>query len=216
MRLQPSWCFGSGVAIDESHADRWKTSIGTGRLQGVELSGSSDVRMVAFSRTRVTVAHDRKMMMSGMEAVRLEQMIEHRLDFCRRNQRRLAAHLTHEMLVIVLHGEMPAAWLVSEVHVMDQSNPGQIIERPICRRRIDRNPLFFDTSEDLLSGEESFVVARQDGADRPAWHGETQASVANSLVNCFLEIGSSLTHHFATIAIRNIVATNLCCNYLQQ
>ena len=160
--------------------------------------------------------HDREMVMSGVEPILLEQMVEHRLDLSGGNERGLAAHLTNQMLMIVLHRQMPTTRLVAEMDVMDQPDLGQIVECPIRRGRIDRDAVCLDSTEDLLGCEKPFIVARQHGANGATRHREPQTCFTNSLVNGVLETWSGLTHQLATIATSTPPAMNLYCNCLQQ
>lgn len=162
------------------------------------------------------MTHDREVMVASVKAVLREQMVEHRLNLHRWNKRGFAAHLANEVLVVVLHGEMPPSRLVSQVDMMDQTDPGEIIECPVRSGRIDWDTVSFDAPEDVLGGEKTFVVAGEYGANRTTRHREAQTRITDLLVNGVLEIGIGLTHHFATIAIMTTAATDLCCNCLQQ
>lgn len=156
--------------------------------------------MIYRGRATDAISHDGEVMVASMESVLVAQVVEHRLDFFGGYERRLSADLAHEMLMVVLHGEVPTSRLVPEMDMMNQPDPRQIVECSIRSRGIDRNTMCLDSAEDLLGGEKPLVVARKHCADRSTRHRQPQTRVTNPLVNGVLEIGSDLTHRSATIA----------------
>lgn len=126
-------------------------------------------------------------MHAGVESVRILEVVEQGLDLARWDEGGLTTDLAHQMLVVVVDRQMPPTRLAPEVHVMHQPEPGELVERAVGRRRIDRSAVLGDVGEDLGDGQELFTPRRQNGADGPSGKRETESTFTDLLVDGRLE-----------------------------
>jgi hypothetical protein len=83
------------------------------------------MRVVRARSAFVTEAEDGEVVGIDGEPVLGAESLEHGLDLGRRDQDRAPTTLAHQMLVVVVDRQVPAARLTSEVYVMNETDPGE-------------------------------------------------------------------------------------------
>ncbi len=129
------------------------------------------------------------MVRRDVEVALFLQHVEDLLEFAGRNKRHGTTGFTRQVLVVVFQGEVPLCRLRPQVNVMDGADVGELAQRPVTGGGVNRPSDLLHLGHDLPNGEESLLVAGQDGADGATLKSQPKPGLSDSLEEGFFSRG---------------------------
>ncbi len=138
--------------------------------------------MVILGAAIVAGSEKSKVVGTGLEAVFAAEEFEEGSELRVRYLESSAADLAHEVFVVVVKRDVPSPRLpAAQLDVVDQPDPGQIVEDPVDGRRFYPAHRLPDVLDDQPGADERLLTRREGADDGPSRKGQAESGFADPL-----------------------------------
>lgn len=138
--------------------------------------------MVILRAAIVAGSENREVVWIDLEAVLAAEEFVERSELRVRYLEGAAAYLAHEVLVVVVERDVPSPRMpATQVDVVDQPDPRQVVEYPIDGRRLYPARALPNIIDDQPGADERLLARREGANHSPSWKGQAESGLPDPL-----------------------------------